>query len=518
MGDRLQGALPRQCDFDADCPANLVCYDQTLSWTGNDSYCLCSTWYGWTLTTAVTASAGNSSLSTACILTTYANLSIVFFAVIALFFAWRIGLLSWNLNKYHTKKKWKNDLSFTLAVVYCFGWMLSGLARMIFLSLEFSFPEAQTLMPFGPTWKYSPYGIYQTKPLLAACTVFGMLVDYQIIVVWFSVATASTKMARGMKNLQFPLRIAIALFEISFLVGALILVFQDYITKFLYFCVAYFTLVIIGYGVAGYKLYHILMESLKKQPARAESTTIHLVQIGKQIKFTAITNAFLTLLQIVCSIAFGEANYQFKELGFAPAGLHHAGIAIMACQVYVITRYLQVSMSLESRRKNSASTVTSKSPPKAKDLNSKKQLMFLDATPVVQAKGEDGLIKNPNKDQNLGSENDITFVPSASNKINLVTTSETNLRGRRPDSLPGSYNNNGIIPEAAATITSLDGNLTTPTRFQRKKPISSSAIGQASAKLNTDHPQSPNPPQLQQQATPIRPSKKQLGMEDIVYV
>lgn len=94
-----------------------------------------------------------------------------------------------------------SEKSFYLAFLYCFGWLITGILRVIFVSLEFGLPQVQTLMPFGPAWKYSYAELYLSKPLFAATTVFAMLTDYQLILVWMSVTVTSSKLVMNSKRL-----------------------------------------------------------------------------------------------------------------------------------------------------------------------------------------------------------------------------------------------------------------------------------------------------------------------------
>jgi len=179
--------------------------------------------------------------------------------------------------------------------------------------------------------------------------MFGMLTDYQLIMVWFNVAMKSSKVSRGVdqngaRRYQQLIRAAVICLEASFIVGASIIIAQDNMSNFLYFCIAFFILVLIGYAGAGIRLHSLLTEAMKKQPARRDDNVAKLEKVAWLIRFTATANAVLVLLSIAASVTVAETNKVFKEMGFIPAGFHNLGVFLIVCQIWVVTNYLFSAM------------------------------------------------------------------------------------------------------------------------------------------------------------------------------
>jgi len=338
---RLQGASPTKCSADADCPAALVCYDSSnCDFVGNTSYCLCSTWYGWVLSPTDPPN---------CDLGTNTIISIAFFSVCGVIFGGILMIVSRDMYRMLSYTNWKRKQSLMYTMICLFGWALVLLLRMILVSIEFGSPQVQTYLPFGPLWKYSPYGIFATRPLTAASQIFSMLVDFNLIMVWFSIASKALRISRKLSH-EFTLKVVVACIEISYIIGASILLAGSF-SYFLLFSIPYLALVVIGYAIAGYMLTS-LMKRLAKQQQSRNVDNAEIKRVTKRIQCTAIVTAICILMCIPYSYLYAYYNADFENEGFYVAGTHNAGVAIMTVQILVATNFLHLSVqSVPARRK-----------------------------------------------------------------------------------------------------------------------------------------------------------------------
>jgi hypothetical protein len=230
------------------------------------------------------------------------------------------------------------------------------------------------------------------------------------------------------------LKLVVVILELAYIIGASILVGQDYISKFLYFSVGFFIVALMGYAISGYTLFTLLSDAVRKQTIRANT---HMMDVARRIKLTAIANAFLILCNLVCVIGLGETNTIFKELGdFTAAGFHNAQIAVMTAQLCVITQYLFLSFTSRGKKNMPETPNTSK-----KEVGEKSPAAYKsDVQPVnnnhpvvidhyndppLENDGDENQLEGPNGSKRLGTSHD---------RVNVMV--EPSLRYMSP---PSSY-------------------------------------------------------------------------------
>lgn len=244
-----------------------------------------------------------------------------------------------------SKAKIQQNLSFTATWMFTLVWIVVALIRSAFLAKEFASPQKLTLTPFGPSWKYSSVGVYRTRPLLVVMIVFNILVDYQLIMVWFNAAINSSRVSRGTnhnisRRYQQILQAIVICLEITFIIGASITIAQDEMSGFLNICTGFFLIVLIGYAVAGIKLHRLLSEAIAYQLPHQMANIRKLKTVAWTIRLTATANSVLVLLSLVTSIVAAETIKVMKEVGFLTSACQIVIMFLTVCQIWVTTFYL----------------------------------------------------------------------------------------------------------------------------------------------------------------------------------
>ena len=262
------------------------------------------------------------------------------------------------MRHFKSKEDLRQNASFATTLVFTCCWTVSAAVRSALLAKEFAAPEAHVLLPFGPGWKFSSFGLFMTRPLLVVTIMFSILVDLQFIMVWFNVAVQSSRASsgrqshEGARRYQNSLRVVVIVFEVIFLIGASILVAQDSLSNFLYFCMAFFAIILLSYAITGYRLYSLFNDAMANEATMPNEASAKLRGVAQRIKVTATANSILVLLSFATSLVAAETNKVFKEMGLIPAGCQLISVLISVCQILVATIYLSSALVSSPTRRN----------------------------------------------------------------------------------------------------------------------------------------------------------------------